>query len=101
MQMDTIKFPIRFVSGGLELLQEGTEDYYAQLLTVAILTEPRSHPYSPLFGVNDPTFTTIDKGLFILNAARFVPEVEITSVSTNERNDGTTGVSFSFVITEG
>ena len=99
--MDTIKFPIRFGSGGLELLRDGSEDYYAQLLTVALLTEPRSHPYSPLFGVNDPSFTSVDRGLFILNAARFVPEVEITSVSTNAKNDGTTGVSFSFVITEG
>jgi len=99
--MDTIKFPIRFESGGVELLREGTEDYYAQLLTIALLTEPRSLPYSPLFGVNDPTFTSIDRGLFVLNAARFIPEVEITSVSTNQKNDGTTGVSFSFVITEG
>lgn len=98
--MDTIKFPIRFSSSGLEQLREGTNDYYAQILTVAILTPPRSHPYSPLFGVNDPTFTTIDKGLFVLNAATFVPEIEITSINTVDKPDGTTGVSFSFVVTE-
>jgi len=99
--MNTIKFPIRFGSDGLELLRDGSEDYYAQLLTMAILTEPRTHPYSPFFGVNDPSFTSIDRGLFILNAARYVPEVEITSLSVNTKTDGTAGVSFSFVITEG
>lgn len=97
--MDTIKFPIKFDTSGVQKLYDGTYDFYSQLLTVALLTEPRSHPFTPRFGVSDPTFTTIDKGLFVLNASRFVPEVEITSLNVSETN-GTIGVQFSFVITE-
>jgi len=97
--MDTIKFPIKFDSRGVQKLVDGTYDYYSQLLTVALLTEPQTHPFTPRFGVSDPTFTTIDKGLFVLNASRFVPEVEITSLNVSE-DIGTVNVQFSFVITE-
>lgn len=96
--MDTIKFPIKFDSSGVQKLAEGSYDFYSQLLTIALLTEPKSHPFTPRFGVNDPAFSTIDKGLFVLNASRFVPEVEITSLNINEDNDGAIGVSFSFEI---
>jgi len=97
--MNTIKFPIKFNASGVQKLVDGTYDYYSQLLTVALLTEPNTHPFTPRFGVTDPTFTTIDKGLFVLNAARFVPEVEITSLNITEA-DGTINVQFTFVITE-
>jgi hypothetical protein len=97
--MDTIKFPIKFDSRGVQKLVDGTYDYYSQLLTVALLTEPQTHPFTPRFGVSDPTFTTIDKGLFVLNASRFVPEIEITSLNVSE-DIGTVNVQFSFVITE-
>ena len=98
--MNTIKFPIKFDTSGVQKLPEGSYDFYSQLLTVALLTEPQSHPFTPRFGVSDPTFTTIDKGLFVFNASRFVPEVEITSLNITE-GDETIGVQFSFVITEG
>ncbi len=98
--MDTIKFPIKFDTSGIQKLTDGSYDYYSQLLTVALLTEPRSHPFSPRFGVDDPAFSTIDKGLFVFNASRFVPEVEITSIEIIDEYDGSIGVSFSFVITE-
>jgi hypothetical protein len=97
--MDTIKFPIKFDTSGVQKLPDGTYDFYSQLLTVALLTEPQSHPFTPRFGVSDPTFTTVDKGLFVLNASRFVPEVEITSLNISEEID-TVNVQFSFVITE-
>ena len=95
--MDTIKFPIKFDTTGLSKLAEDSDDYYAQLLTIAILTEPLTHPFSPRFGVYDPAFRGVDRGLFILNAARFVPEVEITGISTNIDNSGTVNATFSFI----
>ena len=97
--MNTTKFPIKFDGSGVQKLTEGTYDFYSQLLTIALLTEPDVQPFTPRFGVNDPTFTTIDKGLFVLNASRFVPEVEITSLNITEDN-GAIDVQFSFVITE-
>lgn len=98
--MDSIKFPIRFDSTGLTKLADGTADYYTQLLTIAMLTEPFTLVFTPKFGVYDPTFSSIDKNLFILNAARFVPEVEITSIESNESDDGTVAATFSFTIRE-
>ena len=96
--MDSIKFPLKFDSTGVQKLAEGSEDYYSQLLTLAIFTEPHTHPFSPRFGVYDPTFRGVDRGLFVLNAARFVPEVEITDLSTDFDNGGTVNTVFSFRI---
>ena len=98
--MDMIQFPIQFDSTGFKKLKEGTSDYYAQLLSISMLTEPLTHPFSPDFGANDPTFRPVDKGLFVLNAARFVPEVQITriDINPNELNDESTKVTFSFEI---
>jgi hypothetical protein len=98
--MDTIKFPLQFDSSGLVKLEEGSADYYSQMLTIAMLTEPHTFPYAPKFGVYDPAFSDIDKNLFVLNAARFVPEVEITDLETNTDNSGTVNATFSFIIKE-
>ena len=62
------------------MLTDGTTDYYSQLLSFAILTEPNRHPLTPDFGIFDPAFRRVDKGLFITQAARYVPEVVITKV---------------------
>lgn len=98
--MDTIKFPIQFDSSGLKKLVEGSADYYSQMLTIALLTEPHTFPFTPKFGVFSPEFSDIDKNLFVLNAARFVPEIEITSLSTNSEEDGNVKTTFSFMIKE-
>jgi hypothetical protein len=96
--MDMIAFPVKFDSTGLKKLTDGTNDYYSQLLTICLLTEPLTHPFTPSFGVNDPTFGNIDKGLFVLNASRFIPEVSINglSITGNDSNTGKTKISFSF-----
>ena len=100
--MDMIKFPCQFGSDGFKILKEGTEDYYAQLLSIAVLTEPRTHIFSPKFGVLDPSFRGVDKGLFVLTAARFVPEVEITGLETSiDEGSGTMKVDFSFKVKDG
>jgi hypothetical protein len=97
--MDMIKFPIRFDRTGLQKHTDGSEDYYAQLLSIALLTEPRTHVFSPRFGVYDPSFRGIDKGVFILNAARFVPEVQILNLQTDiDVDGGDAKVEFSFRI---
>lgn len=99
--MDMIKFPIQFGRNGFKKLPEGTSDYYAQLLSIAVLTEPRTHIFTPKFGVLDPAFRGIDRGLFILTAARFVPEVIITGLETSiDESTGTMKVDFSFKVKE-
>jgi hypothetical protein len=96
--MDMIQFPVNFDSTGFKKLREGEADYYSQLLSISILTEPFTHPLTPQYGSYDPTFRTIDKGLFILNAARYVPEVRITELISDIDVDSKINVSFSFEI---
>jgi len=97
--MQMIQFPIKFDSSGLVKLDENTSDYFAQLLTIACLTEPQTFIFSPRFGVRDPAFNGIDKNVFILNAARFVPEVQIINLQTElDEASGVTNVQFSFNI---
>lgn len=78
--MDTISFPVKFEATGLKMLRSGSTGYYSQLLSFAILTEPNRHPLTPDFGIFDPAFRLVDKGLFVTQAARYVPEVVITKV---------------------
>ena len=96
--MDTIKFPIQFDSTGLTKLQEGSSDYYKQLLTLAILTEPGVHPLTPNFGINDPVFTSLDKGQFVIQAARYVPEVIITGIDAEVNPEEEVSVVFGFKV---
>ncbi|MBF83017.1 MAG: hypothetical protein CL489_00930 [Acidobacteria bacterium] len=97
--MDAMKFPLRFneTNGGLAMTEEGTDDYYRQLLSVAARTEPGAHPITPEFGIMDPTFKSIDRGQFLFAAARFVPEIEVVSVETTLTGDGANIVNFSFI----
>lgn len=99
--MDMIKFPIKFDESGIEKLQRGTNDYYSQLLSICMLTEPGTHPMSPQFGAYDPSFSSIDKSLFILNASQFVPEVTITNIdiSQKDQTNGGIKIAVSFDVT--
>ena len=97
--MDMMKFPIKFDRTGLQKHADGSQDYYAQILSIAIQTEPRTHVFSPTFGVLDPSFRGIDRGVFVLNASRFVPEVKITGLRTDiDPNGNSLKVEFSFKI---
>lgn len=100
--MDMIKFPVRFDSTGIEKLGEGSNDYYSQLLSICMLTEPGTHPMTPSFGSYDPAFRIVDKGIFVLNAAQFVPEVTITNIdiSAPEPGSNSSRVSVSFDINQ-
>jgi hypothetical protein len=96
-----MKFPVRFDSSGLQKLEENTTDYYAQLLSICMLTEPTTHPMSPQFGSYDPSFSVIDKSMFVLNASQFVPEVTITKIDILSKDivSGSSKVNVSFEIT--
>jgi hypothetical protein len=80
--MDTIAFPIRFDSTGLQKHAHHSDEYFRQLLSFTALTEPGTHPLKPEFGVFDPSFRNTNRGAFILQASRYIPEIAITDVST-------------------
>lgn len=93
--MDTIKLPIEYGPNGFKTLTDGTDDYYKQILSVAARTEPGVHPIFPEFGVLDPTFNSIDRGQFLISAARYVPEIRIVGIDINQ-TDSEQSVTFTF-----
>lgn len=96
--MDAMEFPVKFSKSGTSRLTDGTPDYYRQLLALGAITEPHSLPITPDFGIWDPTFNAVEKGQFVLHAARFVPEVEIGQIDSSIDDSGQNVVSFSFTI---
>lgn len=97
--MDSLSFPIKFNDDGLKRLTQGSYEYYRQMLTIALMTEPGEHPITPDFGVYDPSFVPVEPEDFILTAARFVPEVEIYNVVPSAvKETGGVSVEFSFRI---
>ena len=94
--MDCLSFPIKFTDTGLKRMEEGSFEFYKQILTISLLTEPGEHPITPEFGVLDPSFNPIEPEDFIINAARFVPEVDITGINPSFTANGGLSVEFSF-----
>lgn len=94
--MDSLKFPIEYDTFGFKKLTDGSDDYYKQMLSIAALTEPNVLKITPDFGVYDPTFNMADRGQFIINASRYVPELQILQVETNLNQQGDSTISFSF-----
>ena len=95
-----MKFPPAFTetNGGYQSLSDDQDEYYKQLLSVIYRNEPGTHPLTPDYGVQDPTFKTVDRGQFLVQAGRYVPEIKILSVETfiNEA-DGLNELSVSFM----
>lgn len=94
--MDCLKFPLSYDSSGFTKLLDGSDDYYKQLLSICARTEPGVSPLFPDFGVLDPTHMVVDRGQFIINAARYVPEIRLGAVDTLIDNQGEMSISFTF-----
>jgi hypothetical protein len=91
--MSTLKYPFDYNSdGSLVALEENTDELFSQLLSVCAVTEPGTFPYTPTFGVLDPTFRSVDRGSYMIQASRFIPEIVITSIEGTV-NDATGGTS--------
>lgn len=79
--MPTLKYPFDYnAEGSLATLDEDSDELFSQLLSICAVTEPGTFPYTPTFGVFDPTFRSVDRGLYMIQASRFIPEIVITSV---------------------
>lgn len=95
--MDTLKFPITFSNDTRSMvrLREGTDEYIKQLLSICILTEPFVLPFTPDFGTNDPSFSTVSPEQLMIVANKFIPEIRIEGISSTATDDsGVTSVKF-------
>lgn len=88
--MDTLLLPMSFSSGQAKVLTEGTDDYYATLLSRLMQIEPGEYPISIYFGVPDPSFSNINRASLVELASQFVPEIDISSIENtiDEDNPG-------------
>ncbi|NCV44507.1 MAG: hypothetical protein EBW15_06920 [Actinobacteria bacterium] len=96
--MPTLKYPFDYNSdGSFVTLEEDTDELFSQLLSVCAVTEPGTFPYSPTYGVFDPTFRSVDRGSYMIQASRFIPEIVITSVDgVLDDNTGATSLKVSY-----
>jgi hypothetical protein len=94
--MDTLSFPIRFVNGSVEKIQEGTDFYYGQLLALTTQIRPGELPLTPYYGVEDPVFDDESKTLIAARASYFIPEIDIDNVQIIEQNVGKSVLKVSF-----
>jgi hypothetical protein len=96
--MSTLKYPFDYNSdGSFVALEEDTDELFSQLLSICAVTEPGTFPYTPTFGVFDPTFRAVDRGSYMIQASRFIPEIVITSVEgTVDSNTGATSLKVSY-----
>lgn len=96
--MSTLKYPFDYDSNGsFVTLEEDTDELFAQLLSICAVTEPNTLPYTPTFGVFDPTFRSVDRGSYMIQASRFIPEIVITSLDGSlDENTGATTLKVSY-----
>lgn len=80
--MDTLQLPLSFRAGQAKILTDGTDDYYAALLSRLIQIEPGEYPISIYFGTPDPTFNDISRMSLIELASEFIPEINVSNIET-------------------
>ena len=94
--MDSLKFPITFNNdGSLTKLAEGSDEYFKQLVSFCLLTEPNSLRLTPDFGVFDITFNKLAPEALAISVNKFIPEIQIKNIKGSlAEDDGTVTVSF-------
>lgn len=86
--MDTFSVPFRFSGGLAAKHQEGSDQYYLNILSMVLQTQPGEMPLDANFGVNDPVFERINRATIMELAAKYVPELTIEQIATILDNDG-------------
>ena len=82
-----LSMPLKFTNGKAKVLTEGTDEYYAELLSRIMQIEPGEYPISIFFGIPDPTFSGLNRATLAELASQFVPEIDITSITNSISED--------------
>lgn len=94
--MDTISLPISFRYGAFEKIAEGTDDYYAFLLAMAIRIEPGELPLRPSYGCYSPVFGDEEIENLAMTASQFIPEIDVASVQITPSDGGQVDIQMTF-----
>lgn len=97
--MDTFRLPIKYRNGGVEKIQDLTDEYYGHLLSMSIQIMPTELPLNPQYGVEDATFDESLTRDLAFTAGAFIPEIVIDSaqIVISENGQSTIDISFSQV----
>lgn len=94
--MDTLKFPFRFRTGGIEKIAEGTDDYYAHLLALCLQIVPGELPLNPQYGVEDATFSDSLTRDLAFTAGAFIPEIIVETAQISLDASGRSRINIAF-----
>lgn len=84
------------MSGRIETVVDGTDEYYAQLLALTCQIRPGELPLTPDYGAADPVFSEQAKKQLAFTAGAFIPEIALTSVDITQDDAGKVGIGISF-----
>lgn len=87
---------MRFRLGGVEKIDDGTDEYYSHLLALAIQIVPGELPLSPQYGVEDPSFSESLTRDLAFTAGAYIPEIIIDTANIIPAENGQTKVDLSF-----
>lgn len=96
--MNTIRLPIKFKheSFEVETILDGSDEYYATLIGLAVQIEPGSLPISTFYGTKDPTFDNQQIKQVGSQVGNLIPEIRITNVEVIPNNNGQTNLAIKF-----
>lgn len=96
--MNTIRLPIKFKNESFEVetILDGSDEYYATLIGLAVQIEPGSLPISTFYGTKDPTFDDQQIKKVGSQVGNLIPEIRITNVEVIPNNNGQTNLAIKF-----
>jgi len=96
--MNTIRLPIRFRKDSLEMekILENTDQYYANLIGLAVQIVPGALPISTFYGVEDPTFDTGGIAKITSLVGNLIPDIRIVSSDVVVDDSGKNNVAIKF-----
>lgn len=79
--MELLSIPFRISDDGRpERIWQGSEAHAVQQALQFVSTRPIELPMSPMYGLDDPAFRTIDAAEVVVGMATYHPEVMVESV---------------------
>lgn len=93
----TLSYPLRLrPNGRLALVEQGSDEHNAELLSVLVLTRPGERELAPAFGIEDPAFSQVSLGDVVAGVAMFGPPVRIEGLEVRFPDDHTEEVDINF-----
>jgi phage baseplate assembly protein W len=93
-----LSYPFRLDMSGHAITRDDTSDaYYAEELTMLILTHPGERVLQPDYGIDEPTFKTrFPTAELVMKTKIYGPNVHITNVDVDFERDGVADVNVEF-----